>query len=76
MDPRLLEDPQMCIEVYDRHGIRPINMNKDGFVPEKTGEVHEVGAGNYKEFPSANIFHTMSCVQCFEELHRKYWIQG
>ena len=51
-------------------------MDKDGFVPEKTGQVHEIGAGDYKEFPSTDRFHPMSCLQSFEELHRNYLIQG
>jgi len=29
-------------------------MDKDGFVPGKTGQVHEIGARDYKEFPSAD----------------------
>lgn len=66
----------MYIEVYDRDGSRRINMDKDGFVPEKTGQVHEIGAEDYKEFPSTDRFHPMSCLQSFEELHRKYLIQG
>jgi hypothetical protein len=47
------------MEVYDRHS-RRINTDKDGFVPKKTGQVHEIGAGNdeiTQEFRCADMFH-------------------